>query len=151
VELIKSGVERLSLTNIITAVNDARVTNADFPAFDKILCDVPCSGLGVIGSKPEKKYTVLSEISGLPEIQYGILSTAARYLKRGGELVYSTCTLSRKENDLVIDRFLSAEPDFEGMGFLETLGEPFGDRKASIFPRHFNSHGFFIAKIRRKH
>jgi 16S rRNA (cytosine967-C5)-methyltransferase len=149
VGLIKSGTERLGLENIITAVNDAVIHNSSFPMFDKILCDVPCSGFGVIARKPEIKYADLSALSGLPDLQHKILSASSRYLKNGGELVYSTCTLSKKENDGVIDRFLTENPAFEGIPFLSGTEGPFGNYKATIFPEHFGSDGFFIAKIKR--
>ncbi|MCL2055280.1 MAG: 16S rRNA (cytosine(967)-C(5))-methyltransferase RsmB [Oscillospiraceae bacterium] len=154
VNLIKSGAQRLSLKNIKAYVNDARVFNSEFPSFDKILCDVPCSGFGAIGGKPEIKYKELSETEPLPQIQCEILSTAANYLKIGGELVYSTCTLLKRENDNVIDRFLEENPQFEGVEDLGiTLPAPAAKQsgfKLSIFPQHFGSEGFFIAKIRRK-
>lgn len=149
VNLIRKGAERLNLSCIKAMQNDAKIYNEEFPQFDKILCDVPCSGIGVIRSKPEIKYTNLSDITKLPEIQYEILFTASKYLKIDGELVYSTCTVSKKENDFVIDKFLKENPDFEGVSFLEDLGEPFGDYKATVFPRHFASEGFFISKVRR--
>lgn len=148
--LIKKGAERLKLTSVKALQNDAKVFNSDFPVFDKILCDVPCSGLGVIRSKPEIKYTPLKDIAALPEIQYNILETAARYLRKGGELVYSTCTVLKEENDAVIDRFLSEHDEFEGVPFLEELGAPFGSYKAVIMAESFDCEGFFISKIRRK-
>ena len=70
-----------------------------------------------------------------------------KYLKVGGELVYSTCSLSKEENDEVIDKFLSLNSNFKGINFLTEFGTPFGDYKATILPEHFNSDGFFISKI----
>lgn len=144
VGLIKSGLERLGITIIEALCNDAKVFNESFPKADKILCDVPCSGLGVIRSKPELKYTELAAVNGLPEVQYDILTTAAKYLKCGGELVYSTCTLSRAENDSVIDRFLSENKNFEPSEI-----PAFGSYKKTIFPKDFDCEGFFISKIRK--
>lgn len=149
VELIKKGAERLKLSSIKALQNDAKKFNSDFPVFDKVLCDVPCSGFGVIRSKPEIKYTPLKDVERLPEIQYAILETAAGYLKPGGELVYSTCTVLKEENDDVIDRFLSEHPDYEAVEFLKELGEPFGGFKTTIMAEKFNCEGFFISKIRR--
>ena len=149
VELIRKGAERLGLESIKPLQNDAKIFSEAFPLFDKILCDVPCSGTGVIRSKPEIKYSDFKAAENLPAVQYKILETAAEYLKIGGELVYSTCTVLKDENDYVIDRFLSENKNFEGVGFLTELGEPFGSYKATIFPEYFNCEGFFISKIVR--
>ena len=149
VKLIRNGAERLELKSIKALQNDAKVYNESFPKFDKILCDVPCSGMGVIRSKPEIKYADLKKFEGLPKIQYDILNTASKYLKVGGELVYSTCTVLKEENELVIDRFLKENKDFEGVPFLTDIGTPFGGYKASIIAESFDCEGFFISKIRR--
>ncbi|MCI5905176.1 MAG: 16S rRNA (cytosine(967)-C(5))-methyltransferase RsmB [Oscillospiraceae bacterium] len=149
VELIRSGAERLGLKSITPLQNDAKVFNSNLGVFDKILCDVPCSGLGVIRSKPEIKYTDLSKIAGLPKVQYDILCTASEYLKPGGELVYSTCTVLKEENDDVIDRFLNEHSNFEKSCFLGRLGEPFGSYKTVMFAGKYDCEGFFISKIRR--
>ncbi len=73
---------------------------------DKILCDVPCSGFGIVRRKPEIKYKNLDSIKNLPEIQLNILKTSSLYLKNGGRLIYSTCTLNKKENEKVVAAFL---------------------------------------------
>lgn len=148
VKLICDGAERLGLTNITANVGDASKFNPELPTFTKILCDVPCSGIGVIGRKPEIKYKKISDFSGLPDIQYAIADNAVRYLAPGGELVYSTCTLRKAENDQVCDRLLKAHPELEPCKLGGILGEKFGSR-ASIFPMHFGSDGFFIAKFRK--
>lgn len=148
VRLIHDGAERLGLSSVHASVGDGKEFNPDMPMADKILCDVPCSGLGVISRKPEIKKKSPGDLKNLPQIQYAILENAARYLKRGGDLIYSTCSLSREENDAVVDKFLSEHDEFEGVPFLER--EPFGDYKATILPEHFGSDGFFISKIRRK-
>lgn len=149
VELIRSGAARLGLRQVHAAVGDASVYSGAMPQADRILCDVPCSGLGVIRRKPEIKYKPRESLSGLPQIQKKILETAADYLKPGGTLVYSTCTLSRAENDNVVDAFLTSHKDFKGVPFLESLGGPFGTYKVSLVPSDFGSDGFFIAKLKR--
>ena len=149
VGLIRNGAERLHLKNIHAAAGDASVFNPDLPRFNKILCDVPCSGIGVIRRKPEIKYKDEADFEKLPEIQYRILENALNYLETGGELVYSTCTLRRRENDEVIGNLLENHPELEPMSFLTGLGEPFGSFTASIFPKHFGSDGFFISKVRK--
>ena len=110
---------------------------------------MPCSGIGVIRRKPEIKYKDEADFEKLPEIQYRILENALNYLETGGELVYSTCTLRRRENDEVIGNLLENHPELEPMSFLTGLGEPFGSFTASIFPKHFGSDGFFISKVRK--
>ena len=106
VKLIKDGAERLALNNIICDVNNAEEFNESIPKADKILCDVPCSGFGVIRRKPEIRYKDLDSIKDLPEIQYKILETSSKYLKKGGRLIYSTCTLNKKENEKVVEKYL---------------------------------------------
>ncbi|MBQ8296210.1 MAG: 16S rRNA (cytosine(967)-C(5))-methyltransferase RsmB [Ruminococcus sp.] len=149
VKLIRDGAERLGLTNIRAMAGDAAKFNEALPKFSKILCDVPCSGIGAIRRKPEIKYKNPEDFENLPEIQYKIAENALNYLEVGGELIYSTCTLRRAENDAVIDRLLENHPELEPVSFLEELGEPFGSYKASIFPQHFGSDGFFISKVRK--
>jgi len=149
VDLICRGAERLGLSNIKAMCGDASKFNPDLPKFSKILCDVPCSGIGVIRRKPEIKYKNPNDFAGLPDIQYKIAENALNYLDVGGELVYSTCTLRKSENDSVIDRLLENHSELEPVSFLEELGEPFVSYKASIFPKYFGSDGFFISKVRK--
>lgn len=148
VKLISKAAERMGVSIIETMQNDAKNFNSQIPFADKILCDVPCSGLGVIRSKPEIKYIDLASIRKLPDIQYEILSTASRYLKKGGELVYSTCTINKDENDLVIDKFLNEHSNFEPVEIMKEY-DSFSGYKATIFPEHFDCEGFFISKIRK--
>jgi 16S rRNA (cytosine967-C5)-methyltransferase len=147
-ELIRKGAERLGLTNIKAAAGDASVFNPDLPKFTKILCDVPCSGLGVIGSKPEIKYKDISDFAGLPDIQYKIVCNALNYLEEGGTLVYSTCTVRRAENEEVCERLLREHPELEAVELPELMGESFGTM-ATLMPPKFGS-GFFIAKFRKR-
>ena len=146
VRLIRSGAYRLGLDIITASPNDAKKFNENMPLADRVLCDVPCSGLGVIRRKPEIKYKTPEELERLPGIQYDILKTSSEYVKKGGVLVYSTCTLSKAENDDVIDRFLSENKDFSPDPIGGALGESF---KASITPERFDSDGFFIARLKR--
>lgn len=114
--LLREGARRLGLSCVHTSQNDATRFDPALPRFDRILCDAVCSGYGVIRRKPEIRYKPLSDIDGLPEIQYNILNTSAEYLKKGGRLVYSTCTLNPAENERVAERFLAAHPDFVSVG-----------------------------------
>ena len=145
-KLIRDGAERLGLSNIRAAAGDARKFNPELPQFTKILCDVPCSGLAVISVKPEIKYKKLSEFDGLPEIQYNIAHNAVNYLAVGGELVYSTCTIRREENEKVCARLLHAHPELEQVELPDTGISP--DRKTELPYRSVN--GFFVAKFRRR-
>lgn len=110
--LIKKSAERLGLSIIKPMVLDAMVYNESLGEFDRILCDVPCSGLGIIGRKPEIKYKNFEDFDNLPDIQFKILSNAKNYLKNGGQIMYSTCTLRKAENDEIISRFLDENKDF---------------------------------------
>lgn len=115
VRLISESAARLGLSIIRTAVSDASVYDPSFGEFDCVLCDVPCSGLGVMRRKPEIKYKYADGLDELAEIQYNILCTAAKYLKKGGRLLYSTCTLRREENEGVVNRFLNEYNEYNKM------------------------------------
>ena len=147
-ELIRKGAERLGLTNIQAAAGDATKYNAELPEFTKILCDVPCSGYGVIAKKPEIKYKPLSDFTRLPEIQYSIAENALRYLAVGGEMVYSTCTVRKAENDEVVERLLREHPELEPVELPELLLRRFG-AKATLSPMYGFDDGFFVAKFRK--
>ncbi len=147
-ELIRKGAQRLGLTNIRAAAGDATKFNAELPKFTKILCDVPCSGMGVIGKKPEIKYKDISDFNGLPDIQYKIVTNALNYLGVGGELVYSTCTVRKAENDEVCDRLLSEHPELEEVMLPRWNGQSFGSR-VTLSPMNGSDDGFFIAKFRK--
>lgn len=113
VELIKKGAKRLGINNITVQQNDATVKNEMLGQFDVILCDVPCSGLGVIRRKPEIKYKDINEYTDITLIQSKILENAASYLKQDGRILYSTCTLRKCENEGVIKGFLDKYPHYE--------------------------------------
>ena len=112
VELIEKSAKRLGLDIINPKVSDATVYDGNLGEFDYILCDVPCSGLGVIRRKPDIKYKDFTEFDSLCEIQAKILNNAVKYLKKGGKILYSTCTLRKKENDDIVNNFLGNNKDF---------------------------------------
>ena len=149
VGLIEDGAARLGIKIITAMQNYASKFNGALPQADRVLCDVPCSGFGVIRRKPEIKYKPPEEFAGLPEIQYQILETSARYVKSGGTLVYSTCTLSRAENDDVADRFAASHPEFMPIVQPVPLSAP-GDYKRTYCPDENGGDGFFTASFRRK-
>ena len=149
VKLIENGMKTLGLENITAQTGDSSVYRENMPKATKILCDVPCSGIGTVRRKPEVKYKNPEDFSRLPHIQYSIAENALNYLADGGEMVYSTCTLRRAENDEVIAKLLENHPEIEIVKLPEPLGSKF-EGIASIFPIHFGSDGFFIAKLRKK-
>ena len=148
--LIRRTAASLGISILEVQARDAR--NPD-PALigqaDRVLCDAPCSGLGVIGKKPDIKYKSLDSIRALPEIQYGILCGAAQYVRSGGTLVYSTCTLNPDENEHIVTRFLMEHPEFRAVDF--DLGAAGGstDGMRTFYPHLDGCDGFFIAKMVR--
>ncbi len=146
VKLIRDGADRLGLTCVTAAVGDAAVFDPALPPADRILCDVPCSGYGVIRRKPEIKYKPLEASEELPDLQYAILENAARYLKQGGTLVYSTCTILNRENRDVVQRFLQAHKEFALVPLTE-FG--FSEGMATFSAAYDNCDGFFAAKLTR--
>lgn len=138
VKLIEQGAQRLGLTNIYASVNDALEFNENIEKADKILCDVPCSGFGIVRRKPEIRYKDLDSIKDLPQIQLSILKTSSEYLKKGGRLVYSTCTLNKRENEKVVQSFL------ENNSYFELIEEN------TTFPSKNGGDGFYYAVLERK-
>jgi 16S rRNA (cytosine967-C5)-methyltransferase len=117
------------------------------PLFDKILCDVPCSGLGVSAKKPDIRYKSEEDIVRLPVLQAKILENNAKYLKVGGTLVYSTCTLNPAENRNIVEEFLKNHPEFSLCPFTVAGKETNGILE--ILPFHYDTDGFFISKIKK--
>lgn len=113
--LIADGAKRLGLDIIKTKTADAAAYNPELGQFDLVLCDVPCSGLGVIRRKPEIKYKPYEDLTSLNQLQYAILCNASKYLKNGARLLYSTCTLNKSENENITARFLSSHSGFSLM------------------------------------
>ena len=146
--LVRSGAERLGITCIETHECDGRKPKTElFGCADAVVCDVPCSGLGVIAKKPDIRYKAYEEIEKLPEVQYAILDASKNYLKDDGFIIYSTCTLRKAENEDVVEKFLKNNNDFE----LCPTGI-FGDEKGmfTFLPHKTGTDGFFAAKIRKK-
>lgn len=137
VELIKKSAERLGLTNIVCAVNDALIYNKALKKADKILCDVPCSGFGIIRRKPEIRYKELDSVKELPDIQYQILEVSSSYLKDGGRIIYSTCTLNKRENEKVVEKFLENHNDFKLI------------EENTSFPSKLGGDGFYYALMEK--
>lgn len=150
-KLVSSGAERLGINIIKTRENDASLNNEELGLFDKIICDVPCSGLGVIRRKPEIRLKTMAEVDKLPEIQYSIMKTTSQYLKKGGVMIYSTCSLNRDENENVFYRFLKENPDFESVKILPDIERIDKDTDTlTLLPNIHGSDGFFISALRRR-
>ncbi len=152
VGLIEKGRERLGLSNIDARPHDALTGFGGFPAFHRVLCDVPCSGFGVIRRKPEIRYKSLAGVKELPALQLAILEKAAGAVAPGGRLVYSTCTLNPAENSQVAESFLARHPEFspspiEAPGLARPFAEP--GHMLTLLPFSGGSDGFFAAVFTR--
>ena len=145
--LVEKGAQRLGISIISTRTHDARKPIIElFGKADKIICDVPCSGFGVIGKKPEIRYKDVEESKALPKIQYDILENVQNYLKVGGTLVYSTCTILPDENENNVKKFLENHKNFELAPF--SVGELEVDSgMITLLPHTHHTDGFFIAKL----
>ncbi len=148
-ELIEKSAARLGITCIETVCADASKLPDRYGNADRVLCDVPCSGFGVIGRKPEIKYKPLSDIGGLPEIQRAILERGAALVKNGGRLVYSTCTLNNAENGEVCTDFLSVHPEFSLCRDSMYTKKASADGFVTVLPTENGGDGFFIAAFER--
>ncbi len=150
-DLIRSGAQRLGITNVECIQNDASLFNNNLPLADRVLCDVPCSGLGIIRRKPEIRLKPLDELKELPPLQLKILTNASGYVKNGGRLVYSTCALNPKENEGVCKKFLESNSDFKLITpdiFNENTF--IRDGFITLMPHINGTDGFFIAVFERK-
>ena len=153
VRLMESGAKRLGLGSVRASVRDAAV-GMPLPVADRILCDVPCSGLGILSRKPEIRCKDGLLTADLPQLQYKILERSAEYLASGGRLVYSTCTLNPRENNEIAARFLSEHPDFEGVPLTLPDGvERAFDEQAyeiTLMPHKAHTDGFYCAAFTRR-
>lgn len=150
-KVLQSNLERLGVTNVKPVVVDA-LDYTDEKGFDKILADVPCSGLGTITKKPDIKWKrYLNDIYKLMKLQTRLLENSAKLLKVGGELVYSTCSIDKEENFEIVAKFLEKNSNFELVS-AEDLFDPNlldGNGCIQTYPHIHNIDGAFAAKIRR--
>lgn len=154
--LIEENVLRQQLTNVRTECYDAScLDETQIETADILFADVPCSGLGIIGKKRDIKYNVTPDVlCKLPPLQEKILDTVWRYVKPGGVLLYSTCTLHKEENEEVAKWFLENYP-FEPVDMSDCLPDRITEDSVrngylQLFPGEYGTDGFFIAKFRRK-
>jgi len=151
--LIQNGAERLGLADMMEVrVQDASASRTEWKeAMDAVIADVPCSGYGIIRKKPDIRTKDPASMEALPGLQLQILNNQAEYVRPGGTLLYSTCTVLRRENEDVVKVFLERRPDF----YLEPLQLPEifpenTDGMLTLVPGEYDTDGFFIARLRRK-
>ena len=150
--LIKNSANRLGFENIEVQQQDGSVfCQAWEEQMDVVIADVPCSGYGIIRKKPDIRYKDPDSMRDLPVLQLAILCNQAKYVRPGGVLMYSTCTLVRRENEGVVEKFLKQNPDF----YVEPLKLPdvFPENKSgmlTLVPGEYDTDGFFICRLRRK-
>ena len=152
VQLIQKGAQRLGIENLTALCRDATVFCKEWEdQMDGVLVDVPCSGYGIIRKKPDIRLKDPEEMESLPQLQLQILRNQARYVKKGGVLMYSTCTVLKRENEDVVDHFLRENPEF----IPEELPLPSHIQQTrpgmlTLIPGEYDTDGFFICRLRRK-
>ncbi len=151
-KLMENGASRLGLDCMTVFQQDAAADRPEWHGqMDAVLADLPCSGLGIIRKKPDIRYKALENIEQLPALQLEILLRQADYVKPGGVLMYSTCTLVRGENEGVVEKFLQLRPDFapEPLPLPDIFPENTGGMLALV-PGQYDTDGFFICRLRRQ-
>lgn len=152
ISLISKTADRLGINIIKAEVRDALSGGVGFQA-DKVICDVPCSGLGVLRRKPEIRYKALPALSELPQLQYKILTESSQLVHKGGVLLYSTCTLNKSENNDVSGKFLSENKNFKPLkltlpdGLSRAIDEE--ENCLTLFPNVHGTDGFFVSAFVR--
>ncbi len=151
IELIAKGAARLGFASIRAMQHDATEFRPEWEEkMDTVIADVPCSGLGIIRKKPDIRYKDLSAAAELPALQKKIIDNAARYVRPGGLLLYSTCTLVQAENEGVVEEFLRTHPNFTTEPL--PLSAPFPKNESgmlALVPEEYDTDGFFICRLRR--
>jgi len=137
VDLIQKNAQRLGLDIISAQLKDASVFDEELAqSADKVLCDVPCSGTGILRRKPDIKWN-RKEDDSFCEIQKEILENASKYLKKGGEIVYSTCSIEKEENEEITNRFLAENENFQRL------------YEKTYYPNIDGTDGFYICKMKK--
>lgn len=153
VMLIENYMKKLGIKNVTAVKQDATIFNPNWQEkFDYVLCDVPCSGIGVVNKKPDILLNrSLDGLHKIVETQSAILENNAKYVKRGGVLVYSTCSIMPKENESVLKEFLHKHPEFE-LTEIDTFGVKVEDNNNmyTFYPNISNTEGFFIGRLIKK-
>ncbi len=159
VGLIRQGAKRLGLSSICAKEGDAGTFDPALGFFDWVLCDLPCSGLGIIGKKPEIRYlyesagyNLVTNLDKLAAKQYSLLCISAQYVKPGGVLLFSTCTLNRLENEGNANRFLDEHGDFAPLEILPYMERGYSQpgHILTLLPHMHHTDGFFLAAFVKK-
>ena len=152
IDAMEKSKKRLRHDNMTLAVQDACVLQPQLKdSADVVLCDLPCSGLGIVRKKPDIRYKDLAQQAHLPALQQSILRNAAQYVKPGGRLIYSTCTLLPEENENNVAQFLQDFPAFHLEPFsLDFEGVDAPEGMLTLYPHIHGTDGFFISKLRRR-
>ena len=152
-KLIEDNTAKLGISNIEIKEQDATINNSSFnDKFDIVICDVPCSGIGVIKNKPEIKYKITnSHVEEISKLQYQILNNSKKYVKNDGILMYSTCTIDKRENIENINKFLKENENFrlENISLDNSIVKARKNGVLEILPDEYSCDGFFIAKLRK--
>ena len=159
-ELLNENLRRLKIDNVRTMVADSTDLSSVDGEFDLVLCDAPCSGLGIIGRKPDIRLNMTYEkISSIADVQRLILDQAASKVVKGGTLIYCTCTINKDENERRVDEFLKSHGDFKAVSLMPFLPEHIimdEDRQSgakqdhiTLLPDVDGCDGFFIARLER--
>ena len=152
-KLIEDNTAKLGISNIEIKEQDATINNSSFnDKFDIVICDVPCSGIGVIKNKPEIKYKITnSHVEDISKLQYQILDNSKKYVKNNGILMYSTCTIDKRENIENINKFLNENKDFklENITLNNSIVKTSENGVLEILPDEYSCDGFFIAKLKK--
>lgn len=150
IKLLQAGASRLGLTILEAQLQSAAQRRQDWvEGFDRVLVDVPCSGLGIIRKKPDIRYKDPKPLDGLPKVQKEIVDNCAAYVRPGGVMIYATCTLRARENQDVVTWFLQRYPEFT----LEAFDLPHWGRQEGMmtfWPHIHHTDGFFVARLRKK-
>ena len=152
IKLINDGASRLGINIIKAQINDAEKNNKELGTFNKVLFDLPCSGLGIIGRKPEIRYKNVAILDIFPDLQYSILCQNVDRMESGAVAVYSTCTLNPFENQKTVERFLNEHKSFEPYPILPNLERVMGEKEnmITLMPHIHGTDGFFISAFRKK-
>ncbi len=148
--LIENGAKRLGFGNVTVYENYGQNYRSDFADRDVVICDVPCSGIGIIPKKPDLRYKKMDDLESLYKVQHDILQTAALYTKTNGRIVYSTCTINKAENQKQIEKFLAENINFRLIKpEIEIPGSIISDNMVTFLPSKGNCDGFFIAVLEK--
>lgn len=150
IKLLESGLSRLGINCIRTALADGREPHEAWKSqADIVIADVPCSGIGIIRKKPDIRYKDPKDLANIPDVQRAILVNASEYVRPGGVLIYSTCTVLHAENEAVTDDFLVHHPEFVRESFV--LPGPVGtvNGQITLWPQRYGTDGFYICRMRK--